>query len=228
MVTFGLITEGITDQIVIDNILAGYFNNQYIRVRPLQPLKDETDENKAENYGGWSQVIEYCQSVEFKEAFQSNEYIIIQIDTDVSQDWNAPYTVSHRDENGELTPEKLIEKVIEMLVGLIGEDFYRQYQDRIIFAISVHSIECWFLPLYYSDNKKAKITGCLEALNREAVKKHKFTIDPNAKNPKYYRKISREYIKQKTLMQHYKSNPSLKRFIELLESKNIMIETEEF
>jgi len=225
MVTFGLITEGITDQIVIYNILAGYFDT-HISVRFLQPLIDETDVNKAENYGGWSQVIEYCQSVEFKEAFQSNEYIIIQIDTDVSQDWNAPYTVSHRDENGPLTPEKLIEKVIEMLVGLIGEDFYQQYRERIIFAISVHSIECWLLPLYYSNNNKAKITGCLESLNREIVKKHKFTIDANAKNPKYYRQISRPYIKHKILMEKYRDNPSLKKFIELLESKNIVIETE--
>lgn len=102
MNTFGLIAEGITDQIVIKNILAGYFNNLNIRVYPLQPLIDETDENKAENYGGWSQVIDYCQSDEFQDAFQSNEYVIIQIDTDVSQEWNAPYTVSHRDENGEI------------------------------------------------------------------------------------------------------------------------------
>lgn len=226
MTTFGLIAEGITDQIVIDNILAGYFNNQDIDVNFIQPLRDETDENKAENYGGWSQVIEYCQSAKFRKAFQLNKYIIIQIDTDVSQDWNRPYTVSHRDENGTLTPEKLIEKVIEMFVGLIGEDFYGQYQDRIIFAISVHSIECWLLPLYYSKDKKAKITGCLEALNREVAKKENFTID--AKKPKYYRKISRQYIKHKKLMQHYESDPSLKRFIEFIESKNIAIETEGF
>ena len=221
MNTFGLIAEGITDQIVIKNILAGYFNNPNIRVYPLQPLTDETDENKAKNYGGWSQVIDYCQSDEFQDAFQSNEYVIIQIDTDVSQDWNAPYTVSHRDKNGELTPEQLIEKVIEMLVGLIEEDFYQQHQERIIFAISVHSIECWFLPLYYSDNRKAEITNCLKRLNRELAKKEKFTID--AKKPKYYRAISKKYIKHNILMKHYQENPSLKRFIQFLESKDIVI-----
>jgi hypothetical protein len=224
MNTFGLIAEGITDQIVIENILVGYFNNPDIDVNFLQPLRDETGSDRAENYGGWSQVIDYCQSRKFRNAFRFNQYIIIQIDTDVSQDWNAPYTVSHRDENGELTPEKLIEKVIEMLVGLIEEDFYQQHQERIIFAISVHSIECWFLPLYYSDNKKAKITGCLESLNRELAKKEKFTIDANAKKPKYYRTISKKYIKQKILMKHYSDNPSLKTFIQFLDSKNIIIE----
>lgn len=220
---FGLIAEGISDQIVIDNILAGYFNNSDIDVNFLQPLRDETDANKQKNYGGWSQVIEYCQSVEFKEAFQSNEYIIIQIDTDVSQDWNAPYTVSHRDENGTLTPEKLIEKVIEMLVGLIGEDFYQQYQDKIIFAISVHSLDCWLLPLY-SKNHKDKIAGCLNALNRELMKDKKYKNF--AKNFKYYDKISHPYIKHKILMKHYRDNPSLNKFIELLESQNIVIDAE--
>lgn len=115
-----------------------------------------------------------------------------------------------------------------MLVGLIEEDFYQQHQERIIFAISVHSIECWILPLYYSDNRKAKIAGCLESLNRELAKKEKFTIDANAKNPKYYRRISKKYIKHKILMKHYQENPSLKRFIEFIESKNIIIETEDF
>lgn len=223
---FGLIAEGITDQIAIENILVGYFNNPDIDVNFLQPLRDETGSDRAENYGGWSQVIEYCQSPKFRNAFKFNQYVIIQIDTDVSQDWNAPYTVSHRDENGELTPEQLIEKVIEMLVGLIEEDFYQQHQERIIFAISVHSIECWFLPLYYSDNRKAEITNCLERLNRELAKKEKFTID--AKKPKYYRRISKKYIKHKILMKHYQENPSLKRFIEFIESRNIIIETEDF
>ena len=123
MTTFGLIAEGITDQIVIENILAGYFNNPDIDVNFLQPLRDETDTNKQKNYGNCDNVIEYCKSVKFKEAFQSNEYIIIQIDTDASENWNTLYRVSHRDENGPLTPEKLIEKVIEMLAGLMEEDF---------------------------------------------------------------------------------------------------------
>ncbi len=220
MTNFGLITEGLTDQIVIESILAGYFNNPDIDIRPLQPERDKDDENKSHNYGGWSQVFAYCESNNFKEAFQFIDYIIIQIDTDVSEDYN----IAHQDENGEFTPQHLIEKVIDKFRDGIGEDFYNTNQQKIIFAISVHSIECWFLPLYYTDKqKKAKYKNCLNTLNYELSKQHKFTIDKNAKNPEYYREIAKQYGKHKVLMNHYQDNPSLKIFIEEIESRNIQI-----
>jgi hypothetical protein len=222
--TFAGIAEGLTYQIVIENILAGYFNPD-IDINWLQPLRDATDENRSSNFGGWSQVFEYCQSTAFEEAFQFNEYIIIHIDTDVSEEEH--YNVLHRDENGELTPEQLIEKVTEKFKGLIGEDFYSQYEDKIIFAIAVHSMECWLLPLYYTDNKKSKLKNCFLTLN-QALKREGFTIDANNKNPEYYRSISRKYCKRKTLLGLYKENPSFKSFIEKIQNRNIVIEEDDF
>ena len=64
MISFGLITEGLTDQIVIENILAGYFNSPDIDVKPLQPERDKDNENKSEA-GGWTLVFDYCQSKDF-------------------------------------------------------------------------------------------------------------------------------------------------------------------
>jgi hypothetical protein len=222
--TFAGIAEGLTDLIVIENILAGYFNPD-IDINWLQPLRDATDANRSSNFGGWSQVFEYCQSTAFKEAFQFNEYIIIHIDTDVSEEEH--YNLPHRDENGEFTPEHLIEKVVEKFKSLIGEDFYTKYENKIIFAIAVHSMECWLLPLYYTDNKKSKFKSCLLTLN-QALKKEGFTIDENKKNPEYYRKISRKYCKQRTLLGLYKENPSLKIFIEEIQKRNILIEEDNF
>ena len=225
--TFAGVTEGLTDQIVIGNILDGYFNSD-LDVNWLQPIRDTTDANKSSNYGGWSQVLEYCRSPNFKEAFQFNEYIIVQIDTDVSDTADVPenYRVPHRDENGEFSSEQLIEKVIEKLKSEIGEDFYGQYKDQIIFAIAVHSTECWLLPLYYNDNKKSKIIHCLDTLN-QALTKEGFAIDPKNKNPEYYRSISHKYCKHKTLANSYKKNPSFKIFIEEIEKRNITIERDE-
>ncbi|MEG5159536.1 phage tail protein [Microcoleus sp. AT3-A2] len=206
MISFGLITEGLTDQIVIENILAGYFNSPDLDIRQLQPERDKDNENKS-TYGGWTLVFDYCKSSDFKQAFQFIDYIIIQIDTDVSDDYNIP----KQDENGEFTPQQLIEKVIEKFRGAIGDDFYSNNQEKIIFAISVHFIECWLLPLYYTaKNKKYKFKSCLDTLNQELTKKHKFTIDANAKNPEYYREISKPYRKHRVLMKHYADNPSLK------------------
>ena len=219
MISFGLVTEGLTDQIVIENILAGYFNSSDLDIRQLQPERDKDNENKS-TYGGWTLVFNYCKSRDFQEALQFIDYIIIQIDTDVSKDYNIP----KQNENGEFTPQQLIEKVIEKFRGASGDDFYSKYQQKIILAISVHSIECWLLPLYYTDKqKKAKCKNCLNTLNYELSKQHKFTIDKNAKNPEYYREIAKQYGKHKVLMKHYQDNPSLKNFIEEIERRNIQI-----
>ena len=215
MITFGLITEGLTDQIVIENILSGYFNTNDLIVNPLQPERDKDNDNKSD-YGGWTLVFKYCKSEDFKKSFQFNNYVIIHIDTDVSEDIN--YGISHQDENGELSPEQLIEKVKEKFKSLIGEDFYSKYYDKIIFAIAVHSIECWLLPLFYTDNRKQKIKNCLDTLNKALIKtKNNFTID--AKNPRYYRTLSDSYSKHQTLMKHYPNNPSLKIFIEEIQTR---------
>jgi hypothetical protein len=221
MPKFAIIAEGITDQIIIDDILSGYFKSEDINVKYFQPELDETDRNKTTNYGGWSQVLEYCQPKKLAKAFQLNQYIIIQIDTDVS-DKHPSYGVAHQDENGEFPVDKIIDLVIEKLISIIGEEFYNNYCERIIFAIAVHSTECWLLPLYYDDKKRAKTKNCLDTLNQEIIKKEGFTID--RKNPDYYRKISRKYCKNKVLMDKYKHNPSFKIFIEDIEKRNIIIE----
>lgn len=125
-----------------------------------------------------------------------------------------------------MTPEQLIEKVIEKFKQEIGKDFYSQCQQQIIWAISVHSIECWLLPLYYQDKKKkSKLKNCLETLNKELIKKHNFRID--AKNPEYYRTISKQYSKHKVLMGCYKDNPSLNSFLVEIASKEIVMVLED-
>ena len=66
-----------------------------------------------------------------------------------------------------------IERVVAKLIGLIGKTIYDKYKDKIIFAISVHSLECWLLPLYYTDNRKAKILHCTKTVD-EQLKKNNY------------------------------------------------------
>ena len=110
MISFGLVTEGLTDQIVIENILAGYFNSPDLDIRQLQPERDKDNENKS-TYGCWTLVFKYCKSRDFQECFQFIDCIIIQIDTDFSELKN--YNIPQQYENGEFTPQQLIEKLIE-------------------------------------------------------------------------------------------------------------------
>ncbi len=231
MKTFGLITEGITDQIVIENILFGVFKNTDIPVEPLSPLRDETDENRASTSSNWHEVFEYCRSQRFKQAVFNTDYVIIQVDTDVfmGDSVGKAYQIALKSGDGkDLSVKEIVENVIEKFKEIInseGEsDFYEKYQDKIIFAVSVHSIECWLLPLYHTQKaQKTKIVNCLGTLNKALSKKEGFSIDK--KDPKYYRQIARNFWKNKKLhiLKVYQSNPSLQIFVEDLLARNIVI-----
>jgi len=221
-ITFGLITEGPTDQIIIEDILYGLFGEDVVDdVRYLQPEIDRD--------GGWGKVFNYCRSSDFQQSFQTNDYLIIQIDTDISEE--KGFEVSHRDEKGNiLEPEVLVENVKAKLIELIGTDFYQENSERIIFAISVHSMECWLLPLYYQDSNKAKIERCFTLLGKKINELHKqkkikfyFDLTNKVKIPDHYKQISYQYSKNKTLLKHYPESPSFKIFIEELQARNIPI-----
>lgn len=213
--TFAGIVEGTNDKRVITNILAGYFNNPDIKPTWLQPR--DPIANTKESPAGQTRVIKYCQSRQFKTAFQENEYVIIHIDTDISLE--RQLNIPHYDKNGELlTPEQLIAKVVNKFRELIGEDFYDQYTDKIIFAIAVHSIECWLMPLCLPD-KNGETNECLNILKRDLP-------DFKEKDPRYYQNISMEYTNQSSLLKLYTENPSLKIFIEELEKREIVIAEE--
>ena len=159
---FGLACEGVTDHIAIENILCGYFKDlEGDEITHLQPQLDETSENQL-NFGGWEKLLEYLQSMYFREIVLNTDFIIIQLDSDISEHEN--FGVSHC---GEI--EIVIENIKNRLISIINAEesgFFTQYADKIIFAICVHSLECW---LYAYHNKKPlnkpKITGCGKALN---------------------------------------------------------------
>ena len=207
--TFAGIAEGITDQKVINNILVGYFNNRDINVNWLQPAG-------VGKSGGHGEVKKYCRSRKFKAVFDLNEYVIIHIDTDISSELGVP----HQGENGQLlSAERLIERFIAKFREIISEDIYNQYAEKIIFAIAVHSIECWLLPLH-CQGARSETLDCLDTLSKVFPKMKK------EKDYKHYQKISMEYSNNESLLKLYPENPSLKIFIEQLASKNIEISEE--
>lgn len=211
MVDFGLVTEGITDQAVIENILCGYFKNPDLLIQPLQPDRDK------DSFGGCEKVFEYCESQEFIEALGACSYIIIHIDTDIVERFGISIYENERD----LTVEELRDRVITKFKEIIGKecrDFqYEEYEEKFIFAIAIHSIECWLLPLYCKEDKKAEqLKGCYKKLERCLQQKI-------GKNQDYYNEISDKYSKPKELRKHYTKNPSLKLLIEDIQSREITL-----
>lgn len=120
-----------------------------------------------------------------------------------------------------ISVEDCVLQIQNMFIGLIGVDFYASYSSKIIFAISVDSIECWLLPIYYQNQAKqaSKTVNCLNALNQVLSKQESYTIDK--KKPQYYRRATKPYLKHRDLMKLYPMNPSLKIFIASILAKNI-------
>ncbi len=211
MAKFALACEGVTDQIVIENILCGFYKDYDDldeEIQPLQPPYDiTTQKQKEDEFGGWEMLLEYLSEKRFRDDVLNSDYVIVQIDTDISEHVN--FGVSQHD----LSTETLIVKVIERLITQIDskKEFYELHQEKIIFAISVHSLECWILPIY-KNFKSEKISGCSEALQRES-KKIKVI-----KNYKTYEKLSKDFLKHKNLIKMASKNSSFQIFINKLPS----------
>jgi len=95
-----------------------------------------------------------------------------------------------------------------------GAAFLENYRLKILFAIAVNEIECWLLPLFYSDKNAAVTSTCLERLNRQLRKNNERPI--TEKKYDQYDKISRPYCKRKALMAESDKNPSFKIFVDKL------------
>jgi hypothetical protein len=202
MQKFGLISEGVTDNAVLENILIGYFNQDISAyINHLQPPPSAS--------GGWSRVLKYCSSMDFKNDFDNNDFMVIQIDTDKS--FELPFDVSHEEDGVKLSIEALIEKVKarfqQLFQTAFGADFSTHFGHRILFAIAIHSTECWLLPLYYKSIKdKSETKNCYEKLNKQ--------VKGLKKEHKIYDSISRDFCSNKKLEKALSDNPSFKIFIE--------------
>jgi len=205
MLKFGLACEGVTDHAVIENILCGFYDDKNFRqeIKAFQPLFDTTQQKQLNGkFGGWEMLLEYLATKRFRQEVINSQYMIIQIDTDRSEHPN--FGVSQHN----LSTQELIEKTIERLIVQINskKPFYEANQSKIIFAISVHSLECWLLPIC-KDVKKEKITGCFEALKRECKS---IKVE---KNYTTYAQLSESFLKNKDLLKISSKNSSFQIFI---------------
>jgi hypothetical protein len=210
VVAFALVTEGITDQAVLENILYGWFDD--VEINPLNPLRDTTDTHRAASFSNWEKVLEYCQQDEFKASLQFNEFVIVQIDTDTAAHPN--FNVALTRQGVERPLVEIIADVKQLIVQKIGDDFYQQYQTQILIAVAVHSTECWLLPLYLSGKMGEQVMNCHDRLSRALDKKG----DDASKNHQNYERLSKALRKRKTLLDTATRNESLNDFVTQLQT----------
>ncbi len=204
--TFGLISEGITDRPPIEATIGSYFLKKFSQITPvINPLQP-----KDKNQGGWTRILAYCSTQEFRNSFDFNDYVIIQIDTDKHEE--KGFDVKKQQDN-----QQLILAIQNRIIQSIGEKFYATVKDRILFAVSMDSIECWFLPFYAKTNEhKSKIKSCCTTLN-QYIKKLGFTIDCKKAEGsyQYYQKVSILLSKKKAFFASYSHNESLAYFVDI-------------
>lgn len=213
MPSFAVIAEGPSDFLVLRHVLAGYFSDPDILVTQIQPAVDATSGSSSP--GGWFEVYRFLGSSKFVGAFERSDHVVIHIDTDVCEE--PHFGVARRRPDGtERSADELCDLTVERLIREIGAATYEALRARIIFAVAVDSIECWLLPLYYADNRRAKTTNCLGTLNAALSSREGFSIDVDKKQVKYYRKIVKPLGKRKDLVAHARHNPSFQRFLAAL------------
>jgi hypothetical protein len=208
---FALITEGASEHRIIKHIIAKYFKDQEPDINQIQP---KILNEKQETTGGWVEVLKYCEREELKSIMVENDYLVIQIDTDQSQ--NAPFDINHLKPTGkEKTPTELLKDVLDKLNSLILPEIKAAYSEKIFFAISIHTLECWLLPIYTS-NHKSDIKGCFATLNKEIVKKNIKSISAAKNSPssqQSYRSILSNWKRKKEIEDSAQCNAGFKFFV---------------
>jgi len=176
---FGIIGEGNTDQIVIEQILKGYFSESKVdleEVTWLQPVFKET--------GNWDKVCKYLASIDFQQAFQDVDFMVVHIDSDVftKGEVKKRLPVDFTDKNDVET----VDAIRSFLISQMTEEIYEIAKDRIVFAIAVNSVECWFVPIYQQDTSQINFVSddCIATLYPNLLNKHGFVLKKKRQSTK--------------------------------------------
>lgn len=215
-----LATEGKSEHWIIKHLVENYFKDTEIFFRQVQPqIFDDTQES----IGGWFEVLKFCERTDdFKAALSETDYLIIQIDTDESQNLN--FGVSHTKQGNIVkTHEELYADVIEKIKEIINSEVFIQYSNKIIFAVCIHTIECWLLPIYFTNNHKNNTRNCLTTLNSELRKRDLDAVPSKKQKDKrkiVYETILRNWKKKKDITKSASHNVGFSKFIESLNTIN--------
>lgn len=211
MTSFALITEGITDQAIIENILDCLTDGNAV-TKSLRPLRDETDRNRvAKNeFSNWELVLEFIKSDEILDAIQTSNFVVIQIDTDQCEHVNFGISLLNA---GIYKPiEELVNECIRKIKTLLHPDFPDTELKRLLFAIPVLSSECWLVSLHdgsHTHTNKTSISCDIRLAGLLKIKKIAY-----CKEYEVYAKLSKDFRKRKKLSLAASKTPCLQIFVD--------------
>lgn len=216
MIKVALITEGVTDQFIIKPIIENYCPKYEFRFTPIQPPVDETD--KQTGFGSWVNVISLCKSDDIAEIFNYNDFLVIQIDGDVSQE--KGFDVPHLEGGKQIDSKTLCNNIVKKLQNSIGAEVWYKYSDKIIFSVGILTMECWLVGLVDSNHNKRNINNCIKRLNIGLSKKNEKIINPKDKNSfqsrTLYKNLAGKFKNKKTIIKFAATNVGFECFVEQL------------
>lgn len=217
MVKIGLFCEGISESKILTHIIEKYLGSDNVVVNPLQPKQDD---GKQQGFGGWHEVLLRCNDDDVNDVFATNDFLVIQIDSDMS----------HPDGYKAITDEEKIQgiddeihyaKIVNRLESNLSLEVVEKYRGKIIFAICFNETECWLIPLYYENDPKkcCSTTNCIYILNQGLPDKIGYIPDKDKNSPAAiatYRAILKN-LKAKNIPVVAQYNYGFQRFIEQLD-----------
>ena len=110
-------------------------------------------------------LLQSLREKKHRESLQFASYLVIQVDTDIV---TQPEFGLDAQLAAVTTPDEikqLVEAVIERLAKEMGSEDYDYYREKLLFAICVHTLACWLLPLWAGNPIHASISNCYRKLN---------------------------------------------------------------
>lgn len=217
MVSIALICEGASEVKMMTYIVTRYLGDEIV-VNAIQPAM--TQKGRQASEGGWLEVLNHCNDDIINAAFATNDYLVIQIDTDSCAQVN--YDVNVYDENNrKVADDVLYERVRSRLFKDLSAGIQTKYADRILFAICINETECWLLPLYYENDakKRCATTNCIHILNQR-LQTEGIGIPDKAKNTPEAIQVYNEVLKQlkrKDIPKIAQYNYGFQKFVEQMD-----------
>ena len=223
MIKIALITEGVTDQFIIKPIIENYYKDNEFRFTAIQPPVDETD--KQTSFGSWTNVINVCKNDNISELFDYNDFVVIQIDADISQE--KSFDVPHLKNGKQIDNKTLCENIIQKLQSFIPKPVWSEHAEKFLFAIGILTTECWLIALVDSRHSNKNIQNCLFRLNKSLAKNNKKIITPNNKNNfqsrNTYQNLAKQFKNREIINKYAKSNTGFKCFVEQISNIEITV-----
>ena len=217
MASIALIFEGASEVKMLTYIVTRYLGDEIV-VNAIQPAL--TQKGRQASEGGWLEVLNHCNDDTINAVFATNDYLVIQIDTDTCAQVN--YDVNIYDENNRKVGDSVLyERVRSRLLKDLSAEIQTKYADRIVFAICINEKECWLLPLYYENDakKRCATTNCIYILNQR-LQTEGLSIPDKAKNTpeaiQAYNKVLKN-LKKKDIPRIAQYNYGFQKFVEQMD-----------